>query len=63
MTEKGIASVPKMDYIPGFSLQFPKELNYGYLRFEEKGENFFEPKVTMAKFIKCKKKSGIMKNG
>ena len=24
--------------IPGFSLHFPKDLNYGYLRFEENGK-------------------------
>ena len=33
-----MASTPKMEYIPGFSLHFPKELIYGYLSFERNGE-------------------------
>ena len=43
LRERGMASKPKMEYIPGFSLHFPKELSYGYLRFEGNGkwENFF----------------------
>jgi hypothetical protein len=35
LRERGLASNPK-NGIPGFSLNFPKELSYGYLRFEEK---------------------------
>ena len=42
--------------IPGFSLHFPNELCYGYLRFEGNGNqrNFpisFKPKVAIAKFV------------
>jgi hypothetical protein len=36
-----MASYPKMEYIPGFSLHFPKELSYGYLRFEGNGKKSF----------------------
>jgi hypothetical protein len=49
--------------IPGFSLHFPKELSYGYLRFEGNGKIppiSFKPKVAIGK---CKKKSGVMKSG
>ena len=31
-----MASIPKMEYVPGFSLHFPKELSYGYVRFKGK---------------------------
>ena len=27
-----------MEYLPGFSLNFPKELSYGYLKFEGNGK-------------------------
>ena len=33
LRERGMASNPKMEY-QVFSLHFPKELSYGYLRFE-----------------------------
>ena len=34
----GMASNPKMEHVPGFSLHFPKEISYGYLRFEGNGK-------------------------
>ena len=37
LRERGMASTSKMEYQFGF-LHFPKELNYGYLRFEENGK-------------------------
>ena len=36
--ERGMASNPKMEYVPGFSWHFPKEISYGYLRFEGNGK-------------------------
>jgi hypothetical protein len=41
LRERGMASTSKMEYVPGFSLHFPKELSYGYLRFEGNGKNSF----------------------
>ena len=38
LRERGMASTPEMEYVPDFSLHFPKELTYGYLRFEENGK-------------------------
>jgi hypothetical protein len=38
LRERGMASNPKMEYVPGFSLHFPKELSYGNLRFEGNGK-------------------------
>ena len=50
-----MAFTPEMEYVPGFSLHFPKEISYDYLKFEGNGK---------AKFIwKMQKKSGIMKSG
>ena len=37
LRERGMACTPKMKY-QGFSLHFPKELSYGYLRFEGNGK-------------------------
>jgi hypothetical protein len=34
LRERGMASTPKMKYLPGFSLHFLEELSYGYLSFE-----------------------------
>ena len=39
LRERGMASTPKMEYVPGFYFHFPKELSYGYLRFEGNGKN------------------------
>ena len=54
--------------MPDFFLHFPKELCYGYFRFEGNGKissqmNFpisFKPKVAIAAFFgKCKEKPGM----
>ena len=37
LVERGLASTP-LFIIPGFSLHFPLELSYGYLRFEGNGK-------------------------
>ena len=34
LTERGMAGVHPQNGIPGFSLHFPKEPSYGYLKFE-----------------------------
>ena len=38
LMEIGMASTPKMEYVPCFSLHFPKELSNGYLRLAGNGK-------------------------
>ena len=60
LRERGMASNPKMEDIPGFSLYFPKELSYGYLRFEGNGKIPSNLRyLQLSSFGKYKEKPGI----